>query len=378
MKIIIFSSEDWHFVAHLMPIALGAKKKGYEVKVITRVRAHGEQILSQGLDLIPIKLDRFSLNIFKELKTLAQLISIYKREKPEIVHNFGIKPILYGSLAAVYCKIPKVINTFLGMGFVFISEKMWVKALRIAFVQLLKLCMLKKDSLIIVQNKDDRELIIKTKIVESVKVFAQCSVGVDIKEFPLLAEPEGKLVFALVGRMIRDKGIAEFVAAAEIIKKKGLSAEFWLIGAPDPNNSRSIESEQLIEWESKKIIKWMGFCNDIKSIWEKAHIAVLPSYREGLSRSLLEAAAFGRALITTDAPGCRELVQHNVNGLLVQVKDAEKLAAAIEQMIINSNLRKSLALKARETVLQNYSEEVIVERMLRFYLPLIGGCKLLG
>jgi glycosyltransferase involved in cell wall biosynthesis len=146
-----------------------------------------------------------------------------------------------------------------------------------------------------------------------------------------------------------------------------LEAEFWLVGAPDPDNSRSVTEYQLREWEDKKIIKWLGFQDDIKTIWEKAHVAVLPSYREGLSRSLLEAAALGRALITTDAPGCRELVEDGVNGLLVKVKDVETLARAIEKLIENNELRTSLALKARENVVKNYSEEVIVKLMLEFY-----------
>ncbi|MBA8667444.1 glycosyltransferase family 4 protein [Holosporaceae bacterium 'Namur'] len=367
MKIILFSNADWHFVAHLMPIALAAKEKGYDIKVITCVNEHGEEIEKQGLELIPINLERFSLNVFKELRIIFQLISVYKREKPDVVQHFGIKPILYGSIAAIFNKVPKVINTFLGMGFVFISDKLWVKTIRVVFTNLLKLFMIKKNSIIIVQNKDDKELLLNKNIAKPAQVFAQCSVGIDLKDFLLLPEPSGKPVFALTARMILDKGIAEFVAAAEIIKNKGLEAEFWLVGSPDPDNSRSVTEYQLREWEDKKIIKWLGFQNNIKAIWEKAHVAVLPSYREGLSRSLLEAAALGRALITTDAPGCRELVEDGVNGLLVKVKDTNSLAEALEKLIIDNQLRTSLALKARETVVRDYSEEIIVKRMLKFY-----------
>ncbi|AIF81294.1 alpha-D-QuiNAc alpha-1,3-galactosyltransferase [endosymbiont of Acanthamoeba sp. UWC8] len=367
MKIILFSNADWHFVAHLMPIALAAKEKGYDIKVITCVNEHGEEIKKQGLELFPINLERFGLNIFKELKIIFQLIAVYRKEKPDIAQHFGIKPILYGSIAAIFNKVPKVINTFLGMGFVFISDKLWVKAIRVVFTNLLKLFMLKQNSIIIVQNKDDKELLLKENIAKPAQIFAQCSVGIDLKNFLPLSEPNGKPVFALMARMILDKGIAEFAAAAEIINNKGLEAEFWLVGAPDPDNSRSVTEYQLREWEDKKIIKWLGFQSNIKTIWEKAHVAVLPSYREGLSRSLLEAAALGRALITTDAPGCRELVEDGINGLLVKVRDADSLAEAIEKLIVDNQLRTSLALKARETVVRDYSEEVIVKRMLKFY-----------
>lgn len=369
MKIIIFCTEDWHFAAHLMPIAKGAKKQGHQVKIITRISNNKEQILSQGLEVIPLNLERFSLNIFKELKVIYKIWKIYKEESPDVVQHFGIKPILYGNAVAILSRIPKIINTFLGMGFVFISDKLWVKAIRVGFISLLKLFMLKRESIIIVQNKDDRELLLKENIAKPSQVYAQCSVGVDINDFPVLPEPEGKPVFALIARMIWDKGIAEFIAAAEIIKNKGLDAEFWLVGAPDPNNSRSVTEEQIIEWQDRELIKWLGFCKDIRSIWEKAHVAVLPSYREGLSRSLLEAAAYGRALITTDVPGCRELVDDQVNGLLVKSHDIDTLAKAMENLIVDKELRKALALRAREIVVNNYSEEVIVKHMLEFYQP---------
>jgi glycosyltransferase involved in cell wall biosynthesis len=366
-KVVIFTSEDWHFFAHLLPIAVAAKKSGYEVKVMTRVDAHKKLIEKNGLAVIPLAINRFSLNPILEIVTFLRILKILRMEKPEVLHSFGVKPILYGSLAGYLCSVQKIINTFLGMGFVFISNKLWVKGLRFIYLLVLKWLMKLTKCIIITQNKDDTKLLTEKLAIKTDKIFTKCSVGVNTKEFHPLKEPSGMITFALVGRMIWDKGIREYVEAAKILRKKSLAVEFFLVGDPDPGNSRSISIEQLRDWDSQGIVKWLGFQNDIKKVWEQTHVAVLPSYREGLSRSLLEAAAYERAIITTDVPGCRELVQDGINGLLVKNGDIYSLVNAMEKLATDKTLREKLAKNARETVLNDYDEMELAKEIIKFY-----------
>lgn len=367
-KIVIFTNSDWHFYAHLLPIALKAKAKGYEITLLTNVSTFQEKIEKLAIKVIPIRIERNGLNPFTDLLLLYKVIKILGKEKPDILHNCTIKPIFYGSISSLFCHIPHIINNFIGMGIIFISDNFILKLIKYIIVKLLSLITYYKPMLFIVQNQDDQTSLIKLCNLSSHLVVNQCSVGIDIKEFPALLEPpDEKIIFALVARMIIDKGIYEFIYAAKILRQKGLEAEFWLVGEPDKNNNRSINQNILKQYQTQGYIKYLGYQQNIKKIWQKAHVAVLPSYREGISRSLLEAGAYGRAIITTDAPGGRELVQDRINGLLVAPKNIEDLAKAMELLTLNSPLRKRLGAKIRQDILTKYDSELIAEKMVNFY-----------
>ncbi|ETO11055.1 alpha-D-QuiNAc alpha-1,3-galactosyltransferase [Reticulomyxa filosa] len=234
-KVILFVAEDGHFYEHLLPIARSAKEKGYIVEVLTKEGGYKTKVEEQGFKVLTIDISRFCLNPFKELKLIFNLIGIYRREKPNIVQHFGIKPIIYGSIALLFSKTERVVNTFLGMGFIFLSEKIWVKVIRFFICNILKLVSINKKYIYITQNKDDAELLRNLRIASKDRIVNQCSVGIEPDNFKFLHELPGKIIFALVGRMIVDKGVGEFVTAANLLNKNGLFAEFWLVGAPDEN-----------------------------------------------------------------------------------------------------------------------------------------------
>ncbi|WP_341764452.1 glycosyltransferase family 4 protein [Candidatus Tisiphia endosymbiont of Beris chalybata] len=367
-KIIILTNSDWHFYAHLLPIALKAKTEGYEVKLLTQVSKFQEQIEELAIKVLPITIKPNSINPFTDLLLLWKIIRILNQEKPDILHNFTIKPILYGSISSLWCKIPKTINNFVGMGTIFVSDNLIIKLLRLIIVKLIALIANYKQMLFIVQNNDDHALLVKSCNLRPSTIITQCSVGLDTSKFPALLEPVGeKIIFALVARMIIEKGIYEFIKAAKILRQKGLNAEFWLVGPLDKNNKRSINYRILEQYQTEGYIRYIGYQQNIEEIWKKSHVAVLPSYREGLSRSLLEAGAYGRAIITTDAPGGRALVQDRINGLLVAPQSAEELAKAMELLINEPTLRKSLGAKIRHDILTTYDSSLIATKMVKYY-----------
>ncbi len=366
-KLLIFNNADWQFYAHLLPIALAAKQSGYEVILLTSITDRREKIENAGIRVIPIVMNRKSINPFSELVTLVKITNIIRKEQPDILHNFTIKSIVYGSIASFFCKKSlRIVNNFLGMGFVFISTKLIYILVKKAISAILAIHAKFKQAVVIVQNSDDKHLIIDLGIAKEYSTHVQCSVGVDTQNFQLLKEPEGPVVFALVARMLIDKGVREFIAAAKILKAKNLEAEFWLVGTPDDGNKSSLSLPKLEALNKEGIIKYLGF-QDVCKIWKMAHVAVLPSYREGLSRSLLEAGAYGRAIITTNAPGGRELVKDKINGLLVNVQDSKSLAKAMELLVADPQMRKTLGQKIREDILEKYDSKIIAAKMLTFY-----------
>jgi glycosyltransferase involved in cell wall biosynthesis len=366
-KLLIFNNADWQFYAHLLPIALAAKQAGYIVSLLTNVTDCREKIENAGIKVIPIVMSRKNINPFLELITLVKVTNIIRKEQPDILHNFTIKPIVYGSIASLFCKKNlKIINNFLGMGFVFISTKLVYIFIKQVICIILAIHSKLKHTLIIVQNSDDKQLIIDLGIAKEGKVHVQCSVGVDTENFHALKEPNGPVIFALVARMLIDKGIREFIAAAKILKAQKIEAEFWLVGTPDEGNKSSLSLSELEDLNKERIVKYIGF-SDVSKIWKIAHVAVLPSYREGLSRSLLEAGAYGRAIITTDAPGGRELIRDKINGLLVGVQDASELAQAMEMMILNPEMRQKLGQEIRVVILKKYDSKIIAAKMLNYY-----------
>jgi glycosyltransferase involved in cell wall biosynthesis len=366
-KIILFCNDDAHFYQHLLPIALHATGQGFQIKILTNIDKYKEKIESHGLCVIPVKIKRGNLNPFIELILLFQIIKIISKEQPDIIHNFTIKPIIYGSIAGTICKTSRILNNFLGMGYLFINDNFVPRFIRKILCITLSILGKYKNMQYIVQNADDRKLILDLKIANPKQVITQCSVGVDTRNFLRLPEKNGKIIFALVARMLIDKGVYEFIEAAKLLHSKGVKAEFWLVGSPDKQNSASIDENLLLEHHKQNYIKYLGYQSNIKKIWEEAHVAVLPSYREGLSRSLLEAGAYGRAIITTDAPGGRELITNNVNGLLVPIKDSENLAKAMESLVKNKTLRDKLSKAIRQDVIKNYDSEFIVKKIISLW-----------
>ncbi len=365
-KILLFASSDSHFYHHLMPIALAMKAKGYDICIMCCYENHYEDIKDRGFDTIKINFARSSINPILELINLIKICFKIHKFKPDILCNFTLKPIIYGGLASIFLRKTKLINCFLGMGLIFTSDKFIYRIIKLWLVIVMKFIAIFKNVKYIAQNSDDCQLLKKLKIASYENIHNQCSVGIDLQKFsPQDFPPSDKIIFTFVGRMLKDKGILEFIEAAKILKQTKINAEFWLCGAPDADNKTAIKESLLLEEHAKGNIKYLGHINDIASIWKQSHVAVLPSYREGLSRSLLEAGACKRASITTDAPGGRDLIKHGEDGLLIKVKDVTSLFHAMKTLAEDKSLRENFAAKICAKVHQNYDDKTIAKKMMK-------------
>ncbi len=365
-KLLFFITEDWYFVLHRLPLAVAARDAGFEVVVVTRVRNHRDEIEEAGIRLIPFELSRRGMNPWQELGVIRRLLAIYRAERPHLVHHVAMKPAIYGTLAARMAGIPKVVNALAGLGWTYTSQSIRASLLR-PLVNI-GLRWLLPATTVFVENHDDAVLM-RNLGVRHLEVY---SVGVDVARYVPQPEPSGVPLIILPARLLWDKGVGEFVVAARLLKVRGVTARFALVGTSDPENPASVPSATLAEWAAEGAVECWGHCLNMLSVYSKAHVVCLPSYREGLPRSLLEAAACGRPIVTTDAPGCREVVQDGENGLLVPTRDAGALAMAMERLINDPDLRQRMGEKGRAKAVAEYSLEHVVTATLAAYRGLLA------
>ena len=373
-------TEDWYFWSHRLPIARAARAAGWEVMVATRVAKHGERIRREGFRLVPIGLRRRSLAPWREAAAIAELLRLYRRERPDLVHHVAMKPVLYGSLAAALARVPAVVNALAGMGYVFTSSGVKARLLRPLIRTAFRWLLDRPNRRLILQNPDDIAAMTKGTVTAERVALIRGS-GVDIEAFaPPVAPagaptgaPEGTSVAVMVSRMLWDKGVGELVGAARLLRRREVPLRVVLVGSPDPDNPASIPERQLRDWDASGDVAWWGERSDIAEIWAKGQIAVLPSHREGLPKSLLEAAACGRPMVAADVSGCREIVKDGVTGLLVPPGDAGGLADALERLARDPDLRRRLGAAARDLVERELSEEAVVAQTLALYRSLVPG-----
>lgn len=366
-KLVFFVSEDWYFWSHRLPLAKAAMEAGYDTTVVTRLSTYGEAIKKIGLKLEPINMSRKTRNLISEVLSLWDIIRIFRRLQPDIVHNVAIKPIIYGSIAARIAGVQGVVNTLAGLGWTFVTESRKARILRLFFSIAFRILL--SRGLIIVQNPDDKALLFKIGISPSRIIMIRGS-GVDLKKFAPAPEPDGEMVVLLASRMIWEKGVQEFVKAAKFLHERGVNARFVLVGAPDPQNPSSIPESQFKSWHTNGHIEFWGHQNNMPKVFHQAHIVCLPSYREGVPKILIEAAACGRAIVTTDAPGCREIVRHGKNGLLVRPRDPLSLANAINRLIEKPGMRRRMGKVGWEIVKEEFSMESVIQKYLKVYKTL--------
>jgi len=375
-KILFVGAEDWQFCIFRLPVAREARDAGWDVAVATCVNSKddADHIVAEGFRLIPLKdFRRGGLQPWREWSSIRELVRIYRLEKPDIVFHAALKPVLYGSLAARICGLGRTVNSVTGLGYIFISDHLKARFLRLFVRMAFSLLLNRKESRLIVQNHDDLQLFSVSGLVHSDRIRLIRGSGVDINRFRPTPEPEGdKIVVTLVARMLWDKGIAEFVEALRLLKQQGMSFRAQLVGFSDRENQACIPESRLHDWQQEGLVEWLGKREDIPDIMAGSNIVVLPSYREGLPKSLLEAAACGRAIVTTDVPGCREIVRHSVNGLLVPHRDADALAAAIKSLLQNGELRRQMGKVGREMVEQDFSEEKVVRETMAVFHSLLA------
>ncbi len=366
-KLLYLVTEDWYFVSHRLALAQAARDAGYDVSVVTKLGKHGAVISNAGLKLIPIDFDRSGLNPLRDGATIAKLTAIYRREKPDVVHHVAMKPVLYGSVAARIARVPRVVNAIMGLGYVFTSESTKARILRPAVRAALRTALSSKHSRVIVQNRDDRAQLISSQLAKTASIRLIRGSGVDLSDFNVTPPPAGRPRIVLPARLLRDKGVIEFIEAARLLKRNGISAEFILAGAPDPFNPGSLTQSEIDAYVREGLVTALGWRDDMAAVLTDATIVCLPSYREGLPKALLEAAAAARPIVTTDVPGCREIVQHDVNGLLVPARNAHALAAALHRMIADPVLCARLAAAGRARVEAEFTLSRIVAETLAVY-----------
>ncbi len=370
-KILYLVANDAYFLSHRLPVALAAKKQGYKIIVVAKDTGNQKEITKHGFQFIPLtKLERGGLNPFKDLSALQEMMAIYRRIQPDLVHHVAMKPVLYGSIAAWISKVPAVINALTGLGYLFISQSSKARIIRYFVMTVFKYLFSKKQFCLLLQNKDDLSFF-KARMPKA-KVEIIRGSGVDINHFkPLETKEMPTIKIALVARMLWDKGIQEAIDAMQILKQKNIKADLYLYGDPDPENPKSISERQLKRWEKEGLCKWTPHTKDVAKVYQESDIALLPSYREGLPKSLLEAAACGLPIVTTDVPGCREVVENDVNGFLVPLKDHKIMADRLEILINFKPLRNKMGAISRQKSEQEFSTTIITKQTVGLYKTLI-------
>lgn len=363
-KLLFVVTEDWYFVSHRLQLAKVALAKGYEVSVATLVRQHGDVIRDAGIHLIPFELSRRSGNSLAEIWALFHL---YRRERPKLIHHVAMKPVIFGSIAARLNGRVAEVNAIAGLGWLFTSSRWPMRLARPILRWVMARLLNCPHSFTIVQNTEDGEVLMQAGVsADHIRLIP--GAGVDINVFCPATNPSQPPCVMLAARMLWTKGVGEFVAAARLLTMRGVEARFLLVGEPDPASPDTIPEAKLREWHGEFGVEWLGRRDDMPSVWQSAHIACLPAlYREGLPKCLLEAAACGLPIVTTDTPGCREVIVDGEEGLLVPPKNVESLANAIERLIRQPNLRKQMGSKARERAIRLFSEEQVIAATMAVY-----------
>jgi len=372
-RLLFLVTEDWLFCLHRMDLARAARDAGYEVLVATGVSDQGEKIIREGFKLFPIPLNRGLRNPLEEFRAVYSVIRLYRDERPDIVHNVATKAILYGTLASQFSNIRRIVNTFTGLGSIFTSPEFFLRVIRFVLIRLFRWTFAKDHTAIIFQNQEDRDQFVAWNVVTPQQSTIIRGSGVDIVRFSPTPEKGVVPIILLPARMLWEKGVGEFVAAAKILLSEGINAEFALVGMLDFQNPNGISETQIQQWQNEGIIQWWGHRKDMPTVLSAAHIIALPTfYGEGLPKVLLEAASCSRPIIATNVRGCREFVIHNKNGLLIPPKNPSALAEAIRSLVEDPNLRRSMGEEGRKLVVDGFSKEHVAEKTLNVYHEVLG------
>jgi glycosyltransferase involved in cell wall biosynthesis len=374
-KVVILVNVDFFFVSHRLALGVALRRAGFEVVVAAAETDGRRAIEDAGLRFVPLPLRRSGRAPWHEAATAAAILGLYRRERPDIVHHVTIKPVLYGSAAARLARVPAIINAVTGLGFVFIERaggSRWLpRAVRAGY----RLALRGPRSRVIFQNPDDRRAFVEAGLARARDATMIRGAGVDTRRFQATPLPDGMPpIVLLASRMLWDKGIGELVAAARLVRARGVAARFVLVGMLDPDNPAAIPGAELRAWVDEGIVEWWGPkpAAEMPTILAGAHVVALPSYREGLPLVLAEAAACARACIATDVPGCREIVRAGVTGWLVPPRDAEALADAITSALGDRAELARRGAAGRARVENEFALDLVLEQTLAVYRDLLG------
>lgn len=372
-KILYIVNVDWFFISHRLPIAKEALAKGYEVHIACALTGREEELRSSGLIVHPVPFARSEGGLFKEFKTFLKLVGIIKSIQPDIVHAVTIKPVLYGGIASRFAKVGGVVFAVSGLGLVFVAEGFKAKLRKFLVSILYKFAFGQKVFKVIFQNPTDKAVLQKAiGIGESNCVMIKGS-GADLSKYVYKDEPEGIPVIVMASRLLREKGVYQFVEAARILRLRNIEARFLLVGEPDYGNPNTVTREELEAWKTEGVIESLGFRADVEEVFASANIVALPSfYGEGVPKVLIEAAACGRAIVTTNNPGCAEAVVHGKTGLIIPIRDPDSLANAIVELIRKPDLRNLMGKEARCYAEREFDVKSVVSKHLEIYQEVQG------
>lgn len=373
LKILFFANTDWYLFNFRLPLAKFFREQGFEVVLVSPIGPYGARLQQEGFRWIGLDMNRRSLNPARELQLIRRIARVYAREKPDIVHHFTIKCVVYGSLIARWQGIPNRVNAVTGLGYVFSDESVRARTLRPIVRTLIKAALGGSGSRLILQNQDDVDAFIAAGLTTSDRIDLVRGSGVDTARFRPLDTPRRLLPMRvlLASRLLWDKGIRDYLVAARILRKERLPIDFAIAGVPDPGNPASVPSSVVSKWQKAGLVTYLGHVSDMPRLLAETDVAVLPSYREGVPRSLLEAAACGLPIVATDVPGCREIVLDKVNGILVPPRNPAALAAAIRYFYDEPNERLAMGQAGRTKVLHEFDQQLVFERTLGVYRQLL-------
>jgi glycosyltransferase involved in cell wall biosynthesis len=364
-------TEDWFFLSHRLPMARAAKAAGFEVHVATNVADGAAAIAREGFVLHPVRFARGRLAPLATFATIRELRRLHRELAPDLIHHVALQATILGSLATLGLPGARV-NAITGLGYAFISDSPKARIVRAVIGTLLRVLLDRARNVALVQNPDDRALLLRLGIGAERIVLIPGS-GVDVDRLKPTPEPPGAVTLGFVGRLLDDKGIRVLVAAHRLLRAKGLAVDLLIAGTPDPANPASVAQAEAEAWGREPGIAWLGHVDDIATVWARAHIAVLPSRREGLPKSLLEAAACGRPMVATDVPGCREIAIPGETGLLVPPDDPPALAAAIETLAQAPELRARFGRAARRLAEERFAANAIGRAVAELYVRMVAS-----
>lgn len=352
-KVILFANTDWYLYNFRLALAKELRAQGYEVILLSPPGEFQNLLQENGFQWIPFPLSRQGINPINELGTVWRLTGVYRQVKPDLVHHFTVKPVIYGSLSAHLLGIKGIINSITGLGHLFIDPGFITRVLRVIAKMLYRANL--RRTQVIFENPEDRDTFIQNRLLKPEQTSLILGTGVDVEKFHPVPKDNDEPLILFAGRLLVTKGVSEFVDAARRIKQKGLKARFAIAGTLDPGNPASISPGQIEEWKRSGLVEVWGWQDDMPAIYAKADIFCLPSYREGVPSALLEACASGLPIVATDVPGCRDVVSHGVNGLLAPPRDAQALANAIEGLLSDPSLRDRMGQAGRQIAVEKFS-----------------------
>lgn len=371
-KILYVDNRVKYVLSHRIPWLEAAREAGFDVHVTTLTAGDGSRIEDAGFPYHSISEHRRSNNPLHEVQLIARLYALYQKLRPEIIHHITLRSILYGSLASIPLRETWIFNGVTGLGYLFSAEDLKIRVLRISVLWALRL-LTRDNHTYLFQNPDDERLFQEHGVAEPTSSVVIRGSGVDMEHFDQRPEQEGPPVVLFPARMLWHKGVQEFVEAARIIRSNGGKARFVLVGDTDSDNPGSVSASQLEEWEAEGVVEWWGYQESMSDVFAQSHVVCLPSkYREGVPKALIEAASSGRPIVTTDMPGCREIVQDEENGYLVPPGKPEATAEAIARLVHDANSRAEMGRKGRELVQEEFSIDQVVKRTIQVYKEVLS------